>query len=234
MLEITIRRTSLVRVLTVIVFCLLLLHVGQLWVYYSIADPQVFDFVDLLDFDVEGNLPTLYSSLALLLAAALVGVAWKRSCYLKDSNSANWLVLCIIFVFLSLDEGAAIHEKIGIYVQSLHLFKAEGVLNFAWVVPYSLLTILFVVSYLKFLFRLPPGTRNGLILSGAVFILGALGIEMISARVAWLEGLVSLRYSILYTIEETFEMLGVILFISVMMRHLSNGSDSVRIVLSGR
>jgi len=45
--------------------------------------------------------------------------------------------------------------------------------------------------------------------------------------------LVSLRYSILYTIEETFEMLGVILFISVMMRHLSNGSDSVRIVLSG-
>jgi len=77
MSELVFEKKHLLRWMLVTVAVLTVLHVGQLGVYYWINNPAVFDFVDLLDFDVEGNLPTLYSSLALLIAATFAGLNWK-------------------------------------------------------------------------------------------------------------------------------------------------------------
>jgi len=59
-------------------------------------------------------------------------------------------------------------------------------------------------------------------ISGVLFLLGAFGIEMLSANVASQLGLAALNYSILYTIEELCEMLSIILLISTLFTQLSS------------
>jgi len=222
MSELVFEKKHLLRWMLVTVAVLTVLHVGQLGVYYWINNPAVFDFVDLLDFDVEGNLPTLYSSLALLIAAAFAGLNWKQSRFEQPSDSKYWLGLMVLLIYMGLDEGAAIHEKVGVYVASLSLFEAKGYFLFSWVVPYGLAALLIAVLYLRFVFSLRPTIRNGLMISGVLFLLGAFGIEMLSANVASQLGLAALNYSILYTIEELCEMLSIILLISTLFTQLSS------------
>jgi hypothetical protein len=222
MQQITISRNRLVFTLVGIVLYLASLHIGVLIVYYSINDPDVFDFVDMVDFDVEGNLPTLYSAMAIFLASLLLAAIWRLRKKQGDRDHKYWLGLLIIFVFLGLDEGVAIHEHVGDFFESLKILPAEGFLYFAWVIPYGALLLLFTALYLRFLWRLPKATRWGLILAGVIFLAGAVGVEVISAEEADKHGTSTLRYSVLYTIEELLEMAGIIFFIGVLVHYLAS------------
>lgn len=221
MQTITISRNKLVYSLVGIVIYLASLHIGVLWVYFTVDDPKVFDFVDMVDFDVEGNLPTLYSAVAIFLASLLLATIWRLRKQQGDKDHKYWLGLLVIFVFLALDEGVGIHEHIGDFFESLEILPAEGFLYFAWVVPYAVLLLLFTVFYLRFVWRLPAVTRWGLILAGMIFLTGAVGVEVISAEEADKHGTSTLKYSVLYTIEELLEMGGIILFISVLVHYLA-------------
>ncbi len=58
------------------------------------------------------------------------------------------LVLGIIFLFLSIDEGFQIHENIGDMAKYI---DSTGVLYFPWVVPYGFAVIVFILVYLIYL-----------------------------------------------------------------------------------
>jgi hypothetical protein len=211
----------------IVIALLATLHVAQLCVYYYVGDPDVFDFLELIDFDYEANLPSFYSSLAILFCAVLlwiIGVDKKAS---KSAYSYHWLGLAAIFTFLGVDEAISLHEEIGDLVEALAWFEAAGYLFFAWVVPYGLLLLVFAVAYFKFVFALPPKTRLTFILAGSLFIFGAVGLEIISAREADLHSSETVYYSVLYTLEELCEMIAIVLFSNGLLRYMEAEKGTV-------
>ncbi len=154
----------------------------------------------------------------LLLCAVLLAIHARRSRLNRDGNRFYWAILSAIFCFLAVDEIAGIHENLSDHLETF--MEARGVLYFLWVIPYGIATILLGLLYLRFVWRLPPPIRKRFIFAGIVFLAGALGFEMLGAREADINSVETVAYCALYTIEESLEMLGAILFLSALLIHL--------------
>ncbi|MDN3684163.1 hypothetical protein QW180_11320 [Vibrio sinaloensis] len=79
---------------------------------HFLSFPHMKSFIRLVDFDTEMNVPTLYSSLAMFVASALlamVGYMHRK----RGESSLPWFGLAFIFhVFLSIDESSEFHEML--------------------------------------------------------------------------------------------------------------------------
>ena len=138
----------------------------------------------------------------------------------EDRWWRHWVGLCLIFVALAIDEAASIHE---LTIEPMRdLFGASGILYWAWVIPGGIFVIMVAAIYLRFILQLPDRTRRLFIISAVTFVGGALGMEMIGA--AWFDvhGRRNLGYSFFWTVEETLEMCGVLIFIYALLNYLSN------------
>jgi hypothetical protein len=196
--------------------------------YYFDHD-HVYGLVGLFNFDTEKNIPTLYSSVALLFSSILLALIAFNS---KKLNLPYiyWLMLSFIFLFLSIDEISSIHERLIIPVRET--FKTSGFLYFAWVIPYGLALVVFIFAYSKFLFELPKRTMILFIISGAIFVSGAIGFEMVGGSQADLYGRNNIIYSIIVTCEELLEMLGIAIFIYTLLTYMVNQYEEVVITIT--
>nr|WP_254104903.1 hypothetical protein [Aliivibrio fischeri] len=174
--------------------------------------------IRLFNVDKEMNVPTLYSSCAMIFASVLLAlIAYVH--FNKNEQYLAWAGLSAIFLFLALDEMTELHEMlVGPVRNSLN---TTGILYFAWVIPYAALLLVFGLTYFKFLFRLPTNTRNRLILAGIIYVSGALVMELIGGKIAEQYGTGALIYAISYTIEETLEMLGIATLIYTATTYIS-------------
>lgn len=202
------------------IFLLLILNV--LGIYLSLYTDIAFSKTHrLIDFNHEQNIPSFYSSLVIFLCSLLLFVI---SALRKKTGKDFWLWLGLgfIFLFLSVDEAASIHEIfVGITKRT---FNLSGYFNFAWVLPYGLAVAALAVIYTPFLRDLPGHTRMLFLVSGAVYVGSAIGLEMIAGNS--LEHDVTLgQYAAFYTVEELLEMLGMALFMYALMDYLSKNFD---------
>lgn len=169
--------------------------------------------------DGEANIPAWYSSSLLLLCALLLAAIAVAQKHQGGSHVVHWLVLSLIFAFLSLDETAQLHE---LSIRPLQdLFGLTGFLHYAWIIPAGLCVALFVLGYLSFLARLPARTRRLFLLAGAIFVGGAIGVEAVSGKHASLHGERNLTYHLIITVEELLEMAGVVIFIYALLDYIS-------------
>lgn len=175
--------------------------------------------IRLFNVDKEMNIPTLYSSCAMIIASILLGlIAYVHA--KQHEAYFSWAGLSGIFLFLALDEMTELHEMLVGPVRSS--LNTTGVLYFAWVIPYAVLLCIFALTYFKFLFRLPKKTRNLLIISGVTYVSGALVFELIGGKIAEQHGTDALLYAISYSIEEVLEMLGIALLIYTATTYISH------------
>ena len=183
------------------------------------ANGLIISLIDLLSVNAEATIPTWYATLLLFISSvlvALIAIAKRRN---QEPQARHWLGLAFIFLYLSMDEGAVIHEIISTPLQEA--LNTTGYLVFAWLIVFIPLVILFVLIYLRFLFRLPPRTRNLFILAGALFVGGAVFVEAISANRWYLDNGVSFPYLAIATVEEFCEMLGVVVFIYALLSYMA-------------
>lgn len=218
-MTLTFNRRKIVLTLAVFAFVLVLIHSIVLAIYFYIDNPDEFDFVRLIDLDYEGNIPTLFSSLLFLANGALLYLLCQATKQSERPGAAYWLGLALVFTFLGFDEGSRLHEEIGDLFENVVL--SEGFLYFPWVIPYSIAFLVAIAIYFRFYLTLDRDLQVRLFLCAAVFLSGALGVEIISAREADLAGTSSLTYSVLYTIEESLEMAGLILLVDTLLREMS-------------
>lgn len=169
--------------------------------------------------DYEQNLPSYFNSILLLLASMLTGFI-----YLLDRNAGlskfKWQFLSIIFLFLSLDESASIHEFFVTFLPKYMGIGGSGIVTYAWVIPYGIAAGLLGVYFLPSLRYLPGKVAKGMFFSGAVYVLGAVGFEMLGSLVIPPGGSGSLAYAAIVTCEESLEMLGVIIFIDYLLLYV--------------
>src|SRR5262245_49102953 len=86
--------------------------------------------LDLFSANAESTIPTWFSVLLIFMAAVLLGIIAKGKWELGDRFKYDWMALSIIFIYLSMDEGAAIHEIIVDPLQAI--FHPTGYLAFGW------------------------------------------------------------------------------------------------------
>jgi hypothetical protein len=173
----------------------------------------------IFNFDEEGNLPTFYSTFALILAAVLLFVIGTIKSYLKEKGKGYWIFLGILFLLMAYDEAAQFHEMFNEYFwESPNL---PTWLGFGWVIPFSALTLIIGAFFIRFLISLPKSISRLFILAGIIFIAGAIGMELPGAYL-WFNtgGFNSLWYNLAATIEELLEMLGIVIFIYAILKYL--------------
>ena len=118
-----------------------------------------------------------------------------------------------------MDEIAGFHEALNDIVDS------------SWAIPGGIAAAIFGLAYLRFLWHLPAQTRWLFVLSGCVFLGGAVGVEMSTDWYKDQELLNTLAYNLWNAVEEGMEMGGVVLFIYALLRYMGPG-QGVRVDVS--
>ena len=216
--HIKLQSASIIRFLSIIAALLILLNSIMLIVYFYIGDSNIFDFVQMIDLDQEANLPTVFSSAILLIAAFLFYLLGQKSKSLQDNQYPYWLGLSIVFTFLGLDEGATIHETLGDMTEKY--VDANGYLHYPWVISYTILVTILGFLYFRFFFNMERKLFWSFMKAAAIFLTGAIGFELLGAKEASLHSSDTMLYCYYYTIEESLEMFGVIYLISILLKLL--------------
>jgi len=187
----------------------------------------VFGLVPLFDLDVEGNIPSLFSSVSILLCSGLLYII--GTAHMKDNNKESyyWKGLAAIFLFLALDEGAAIHERL--VGPMKEIMKGTGYPYFTWVIPYLIFSTGIGLIYMRFLLNLPNKYRLLIIISGIIYIIGALGFEPITPYYYEVYHKKDIIFSTIIMVEESFEMIGILLFIYTLLSYISLEFDELSI-----
>ena len=163
--------------------------------------------VRVFNLGAESNLPTLYSTVALLVVAGLLFVTARHS----KTDRGYWWVLGFAFVFLACDETVGLHEKLGDPLKAR--FHTSGLFHYAWVIPYGIACLVFGLAFLRFLLRLPRKTAWLFAIGGAVFVMGAIGMEMVGGALVEQGRAKHWSYWVEQTVEEVLEMAGVLVFL---------------------
>ncbi|MFC3124925.1 hypothetical protein ACFOD4_07630 [Pseudoroseomonas globiformis] len=180
----------------------------------------------------ETSVPTVVATGSLLAAAAAAGLVALSARQQRDGLWRSWAFVTACLVFLAVDEGAALHDRLTFPLQDM--MDLGGIFYIGWVLPYLLLCVVCGVLCLKLAFALPRRTLLRFIVAGSVFVGAALGLEMIESAVihheagpdtalrdADLETIARTPLmTLLVTLEETGELLGAALLLRALLLHL--------------
>jgi len=129
-------------------------------------------------------------------------------------------------------------------------FSPSGAITFFWVVPGAIFVVIVLLAYLRFLAHLPQTTRRSFLFAGALFVLGALGIEMLTAQVMSSSGGISnwvvsstggmvdrgsassiptILKGLQTSVEEMFEMLGLTAFVYALLAYIRSYVEDISV-----
>lgn len=171
------------------------------------------------DLDAENSVPAWWSASMLLAASLSFYVLAARAHTARASVWRLWLILSLAFLLLSIDEAASFHE--GAIAPLRAAFGFSGAFFYAWTVPALVCLGVFGAAILPLLRHVPRALLWRMVTAGAVFVAGALGMEMVGG---WLdyEGLRGTRwYAVSISIEEGCEILGVTLLLAALFDALA-------------
>jgi len=180
----------------------------------------------MFSFDVEKNIPSYFSTMLFLISAILLfGISKQVKSSNQPSNFRKWYLMGCVFAWLALDELFSLHELLinptRIFLKNLLQQDNLGFLHFAWVLPYVLLFVFLGVYFFKFIFSLPRKTLESFIMAGVIFIMGAVGLEMVGGYYVSNDGNeMKLIYKFCTSLEEVLEMLGIIIFIYALIKYI--------------
>jgi hypothetical protein len=252
--ELTIYVKTIVRVMIVAVLIITLVSFAARSAMYMWGQEAFLQPLRLFDVGQERSIPTWFESIQFLLCSILLAVIAAAKKQRSDRYILHWSVLSVIFIYFSADESASIHEAIG--QLSEHLlhnttgFTPSGAISFFWVVPGAVFVLIVLVAYLRFLAHLPRSTRRLFLFAGAVFVLGALGIEMLSAQVSSSSGAIAnffgmdlglsqhsanalpkIMIGLQTCVEEMFEMLGLTAFVYALLAYIRSYMEDINVLV---
>jgi hypothetical protein len=177
----------------------------------------------MFNLDREQNVSTFYQGITIffcVLGLTAIGLhKWRQ----RDSFRFHWLGLAGIFLVLSLDEMCALHNQLETVMSRGGKQEYHGVWHYSWIIPGLGFVAVVGLAYLWFVFRLPRRTCIGMIVAGAIYVGGAVGMEMVGGWVAdrYYGGNASenLACALLANLEEFMEMLGIAVFLFTLLNY---------------
>ena len=161
--------------------------------------------------------PSSWVSSALLALTAGAAFAVGR-----EGDRRRWNAVALVLLALSIDEIATVHERLaalpGIPGIGSRGWAGAGLVLVAavaaWLVPWAL--------------TLDRSLRGALLVGGAVFVLGAVGFEVLSGNRAEAVGEDGLHW-VLATVEEDLELLGVLIVLRALLDRLARSGTALRL-----
>lgn len=191
---------------------------------YNVAptpDHPLAAFLKRFDLGHEPSIPAFYSAAVMLLTAIFLTFVARVD---KHRNKPHrfWYFLSVLFLALSIDEAALFHEMADSAMSMLDLNKY---LYFSWVVPGAIFAAVVGFSSLAFLSTLPARTSRWMIASGVVFVVGAVGMEVVAGVIFSQstneeEAMRSLAHVLSQAVEEGLEMVGVAMFLTCLFDYV--------------
>lgn len=182
------------------------------------AVPQLFDL------NTERNIPTWYAAALWILFAATAGLLAA----VDRRRRVGLTALAAVGLLLSVDEAVSLHER---YLEPVGQ-RLDGAPHFAWVLPGLLIAAGLAAALGRLVVGLPRRPRLLLLVGGAVFVLGAVGLETVSGVVLerWGDGG---GYLAVTTAEEALEMTGVLLALTGLLSllHVHHDRDTLTVSL---
>ena len=136
--------TTILKVLGYCILGLFVLHCLAMTSWFVFGHIYLKGFVPLFSLENEKNIPTLFSSLQLFFAAVLLAICAAQHKIDQGNYFRHWVGLAAIFVFLSFDESAALHEK------TLNLtrdsFGTSGLLYYSWIIPFGIFALVVLAT----------------------------------------------------------------------------------------
>jgi hypothetical protein len=205
----TIGRITLGLVLVALV--LMALHVGSAAVSWR----QPTSLRDFLSLTTTASLGEWYASVQFLFCAILLTLIARSD--FGDTHRWYWAGLAAGFFYLSLDEGAQIHERL---TQLMH--------TASWLLAGLAVVAVVGLTYLRFLLLLPRRTAMQFAIAGGIFVFGVFGPELIGSFhngvVGGSGGLLcreslncGFSSSVMVALEEGMELLGVTIFANALL-----------------
>lgn len=198
--------------------CLVGVHVTFELLYLFGGHDYIFGLRPLFHLDDEGAFPTMYSAVNMLFCSLLLAVIAACSRRAGKGYFFHWAALSVIFLFLATDEAFELHEKLNDPIRET--LKTSGIFYFPWVIPYGIAVLFLSAIYVKFLLHLPKKTRALFVLSAAIFVGGAMGVEFAGGSYYAAYGSGNVVYSSLVVAEEVLEMTGVVVFIYALLSYI--------------
>ena len=174
--------------------------------------------VRLFTLNQETNLPTWFSALLLLAAAVLLLLIASLERARAARFTRHWFGLAVIFFYLATDEAAEIHGLFNVVGAAIG--SSSGLFYWPWVTVALGLVLVVTLAYLRFVADLPPKARWLFVGAGALYVFGAVGMEMLGSLYTETYGEEPFAYALLFTLEETLEMSGVVLLIYALLDYL--------------
>ncbi len=219
---------SVRKIMTVMIIAVVFLHIMSLTLTTNaqrtapetLLQGQSHGLLRLFDVSGESNIPEWYSVITLGFSSVLLLVIGLLKKGEHDRFTPYWLFMSFVFFFLSLDEGACIHEGVSSFM-STHA-KTSGALSYGWVIPWGIFTLAFAFFYIRFLLALPRKTAVLMVIAGAIYVGGALGMEFVEGALDQSIGALSMTEVIMRDLEEWGEMGGILLFNYTLLSYLKN------------
>ena len=163
-----------------------------------------------INLDDEATLPNWFSTTQLFLIGAVFWRRGRQTLPFTHPSRTFWYLAAAVFVFLSLDEAAAVHEKMTHVLKQFFWVPRFNGDHGIWIPFYVTVSVVAVIATKSQLQAIWKQGRHEFILMGVgalVFLAGAVGLEIISYQYLR-EGAPSMWYHAEVALEELFEMSG--------------------------
>jgi hypothetical protein len=185
-------------------------------------------FVATFNVDEEGNIPALYSTLAIASCAFLLWVIARVEREASGRFSRHWTLMSIIFLGLAVDEFLSFHEAINPHLD------LSGFTQFSWVAIGIAFVFVLVFIFFRVIVQLSSPVRRLFILAGFIYLSGAIVMETLTGRYITVWGLNSMKYVLCTAAEEFLEMMGIVVFVYALLTYLTQGGRQVVLALEVR
>ncbi len=182
--------------------------------------------IGVFDLDSEKNPPALFASF--LLVAASVSLGLVAASEAGSRWARHWVALALGFLVMAIDEAFSFHEKLIEPVRGWLGDDYPLVFHFAWVVPGLIVVGLVALTFVGFLRALPGRTRTRYLLAAALYLGGAVGMEMVGGRYFALHGS-DFTQSMIAITEESLEMFGATYFVHATLMYLAERRNTLRL-----
>ncbi len=231
--QVSLNPASITRVLSALTFILVIASLSTAMAYELTGNSiKTFErLVKIFSVDLELNVPTFFSMLMMLFAGVLLSLISVIKRKQKTTYVFHWAILSGGFLFMAFDEIVAAHERIVEPMRAILGGENLGIFYYAWVVPGIALILFLACVFMRFWWNLPPKTRLNFAIAAALFLSGAIGVEMIGGQYAETNGKENLTYIIITTFEETLEMVSLIVFIRGLFDYITETLCAVKVGL---
>lgn len=196
---------------------------------YVAGKVRLLGLIPLFSLTNEVSIPNWFSSFQILTCAGLLAVIGREKARRDDPFARHWLFLSGLFVLMSIDETARLHETFGAFMGGF--IKLGGFLSDLWVIPGTILVAIVGWRYRPFLRHLGRPTRRLCLISGGIYLTGVLVVDMIEVYYLVTTGGQDLIYGLIGQFEELLEMSGIALFIGTLLDYLARtGSRMVTVI----